>query len=133
MIHFYHSFYGEYTKVHYINIVISIHLKISTSLWSVRFLLLRCPLIEGKPGFQGPEKLSLFLKQRCPFNRSNRYKNYVEVFLGPNFLSAEQRCPKTKVPLYYESDSINHISKVNANVHVHFLTIGYCQYCTNMN
>ena len=40
MIHFYHSFYGEYTKVHYINysvcenfynnIVISIHLKIST-------------------------------------------------------------------------------------------------------
>ena len=39
MIHFYHSFYGEYTKVHYINsvcenfynnIVISIHLEIST-------------------------------------------------------------------------------------------------------
>ena len=71
MIHFYHSFYGEYTKVHYINsvcenfynnIVISIHLKMSTSLWSVHFLLLRCPLIEGKPEFQGPEKLSLFLK-----------------------------------------------------------------------
>lgn len=70
MIHFYHSFYGEFTKVHYINsvcenfynnIVISIHLKISTLFVVSPFLIAKVSP-EGKPGFQGPEKLSLFLK-----------------------------------------------------------------------
>ena len=42
--------------------------------------------MEFKFGFQNPEKL-------CPFNRGNRYKNYVGVFPGPNFLSPEWRCP----------------------------------------
>ena len=42
--------------------------------------------MEFKLGFQNPEKL-------CPFNRGNRYKNYVGVFPGPNFLSPEWRCP----------------------------------------
>ena len=32
-------------------------------------------------------------KKLCPFNRGNRYKNYVGVFPGPNFLSPEWRCP----------------------------------------
>ena len=32
-------------------------------------------------------------KKLCPFNRGNRYKNYVGVFPGPNVLSPEWRCP----------------------------------------
>ena len=65
--------------------------------------------------------------------RDNKYKDYVEVFLGPNFVSPEQRCPKGEVPSYHESGSINDISKVNVKVHSHFLTVGYRLYCTNIN
>ena len=42
----------------------------------------------------------------CPFNRSNRYKDYVKGFPGPDFVSREWRCPlnrgvpKEGVPLY---------------------------------
>ena len=48
-------------------IVISVHLKISNVVLS-------------------PE-------QSCPFNRGYRYKDYVDVFPGPNFVSPEWRCP----------------------------------------
>ena len=30
---------------------------------------------------------------RCPFNRSNKYKDKVNIFPGHNFLSPERRCP----------------------------------------
>ena len=68
-----------FTKVHYINlseivlfvkasvIVISIHLKNQSSLWSFAFSLLKCPLNKkGKSWFRDPEKVSLFFKQRRP-------------------------------------------------------------------
>ena len=30
---------------------------------------------------------------RCPFNRGNKDKDYVNIFPGPNFVSPEWRCP----------------------------------------
>ena len=52
---------------------------------SVTFWGLRCPL----NGPQDPEKLSLSPEKRCPFNRGNKYKDYVNFFPGPNFVFPE--------------------------------------------
>ena len=49
--------------------------------------------MEVKPGFWNPERGSLSPEQMCPFNRSNRYKDYVKGFPGPDFVSREWRCP----------------------------------------
>ena len=56
--------------------------------------------MEVKPWFQDPEKVSLSPDQRCPFNKGNKYKDYVNIFLGQNFMSPEYRFPKGEVPLY---------------------------------
>ena len=61
--------------------------------------------MEGKPRFCDPEKVSL--STTCPYNRGKRYKDCVNIFSGPNFVSPEWRCPlnrgvpKENVPLYY--------------------------------
>ena len=62
--------------------------------------------MEVKPGFGNPQKVSLSPKQRCPFNRGNKYKEYVNSFLGPNFVSTQKRCPKGEVPLYVSKSVI---------------------------
>ena len=53
-----------------------------------------------KPEFRDPQKVSLSPEWRCPFNRGNKYKGYVNTFPGPNFVSTEKRCPKGEVPLF---------------------------------
>ena len=63
--------------------------------------------MEVKAGFRDPEKLSLSPEQRSSFNRANRYKDYVNIFPRPNFVTPEWRCPlnksvpKEEVPLYF--------------------------------
>ena len=47
--------------------------------------------MEVKPGFWDPESV-LSPDWRCPFNRSDRFRDYVNVFPGPNFVSPEWRC-----------------------------------------
>ena len=56
--------------------------------------------MEVKPEFRDPQKVSLYPEWRCPFNRGNKYKGYVNTFPGPNFVSTEKRCPKGEVPLF---------------------------------
>ena len=62
--------------------------------------------MEVKPWFGDPQKVSLSPKQRCPFNRGNKYKGCVNSFPGPNFVSTEKRCPKGEVPLYVSESVI---------------------------
>ena len=63
--------------------------------------------MEVKAGYRDPGKVSFSLEQRSPFNRGNRYKDYVNIFLRPNFVTPEWRCPldksvpKEEVPLYF--------------------------------
>ena len=42
-----------------------------------------------KARFWDQEKVSLSPAQRLPFTRGNRYKDYVNIFLRPNFVSPE--------------------------------------------
>ena len=56
--------------------------------------------MEVKPEFRDPQKVSLSPELRCPFNRGNKYKGYVNTFPRPNFGSTEKRCPKGEVPLF---------------------------------
>ena len=49
--------------------------------------------MEGKPRFCDPEKVSLSPEKTCPYNRGKRYKDYVNIFSGPNFVSPEWRYP----------------------------------------
>ena len=49
--------------------------------------------MEVKPRFRDAEKVSLFHDYRCPFNRGYKYKDYLNIFPGPNFVSPEWRCP----------------------------------------
>ena len=37
--------------------------------------------------------MTLSPKKGCPFNRCNKYKDFVNIFPGPNFVSPEWRCP----------------------------------------
>ena len=49
--------------------------------------------MEVKSRFQDPEKVSLSPEKRsCPFNRHNKYKDRVNIFRGPNFVSPGLRC-----------------------------------------
>ena len=44
--------------------------------------------MEVKSRFQDPEKVSVSSEKRqCPFNRHNKYKDCVNIFRGPNFVS----------------------------------------------
>ena len=60
--------------------------------------------MEVKTGFLDPEKMSLFLGKSCSFGRGNRYKDYVNIFPGPNFVNAgvslievsQKRCSTVK-------------------------------------
>ena len=36
-------------------------------------------------------------QKKCPFNRGNRYKDYVNIFPGPNFVPPEWRCLLNRV------------------------------------
>ena len=56
--------------------------------------------MEVKPEFRDPQKVFLSPEWRCPFNRDNKYKGYVNTFPGSNFVSTEKRCPKGEVPLF---------------------------------
>ena len=38
-------------------------------------------------------------KDACPFKRGNNFKDYMNIFPGPNFVSPEWRCPKGEVQL----------------------------------
>ena len=38
-----------------------------------------------KPVFWDPEKVFPSPELRCPFNRGNGYKDYLNIFPGPNF------------------------------------------------
>ena len=49
--------------------------------------------MEVKLRFWDPEKVPPSPEQRCPFNRGNKYKDYVRIFPGPNFLSPEGSRP----------------------------------------
>ena len=53
--------------------------------------------MEFKTKFRVPENVSLSLVQRCPFKRESRFKEYVDVFPGPNFVSTEWRQGAKKV------------------------------------
>ena len=52
--------------------------------------------MEVKLGLWDPENVSLFPEWRCPFNRGNRYKDYMGVFPGPKFVSPEWSCPMNR-------------------------------------
>ena len=52
--------------------------------------------MEVKAGFWDQEKVSLSPIQRSPFTRGSRYKDYVNIFLRPNFGSPEWSCPLNK-------------------------------------
>ena len=56
--------------------------------------------MEVKTKLRDPDKVSLSPEYRCPFNRGDGYKDYVNIFPGPKFVSPEWRCPKGEVPLY---------------------------------
>ena len=43
--------------------------------------------------FGDPQKVPLSPQQRCPFNRGNKYKRYVNILPGSNFVPPEWRCP----------------------------------------
>ena len=65
--------------------------------------------------------MSLSLEYRCPFYRDNRYKDYVNIFPEPNFVSPEWRCSKEEVPLYLarqstDDDDVNDDDDISANV-----------------
>ena len=49
--------------------------------------------MEVKSSFRNPEKVSLSPELRCRFSRGNKYKAYVKIFPGPNFVFPEKRCP----------------------------------------
>ena len=49
-----------------------------------------------KAGFWDQEEVSLFPVQRSPFTRGNRYKDYVNIFPRPNFVSPEWSCSLNK-------------------------------------
>ena len=50
--------------------------------------------MEVKPGFWDPEVVSLPPEWRCPINRGNKYKDYEDVFPGPNLVSLNGGVPK---------------------------------------
>ena len=89
--------------------------------------------MEANPGFG--------TKKKCPFslNRGVAWKEVTNTKIMWKFFWDQILCPlnrgvpKGEVPSYHESVSINDISKVNVKVHSHFLTVGYCSYCTNIN
>ena len=60
--------------------------------------------MEVKPGFQDAEKVSL--SKRCPFSGGNKYKDYVKIFPGPNFVCPEWSCPKGEVSLYSKTITV---------------------------
>ena len=68
--------------------VISVHLKIST-FFVVSHVLSAKVSREWRlnPGFRTKKTCRLSLKQRCPLNIGNRYKDHVDVFPGPNFVA----------------------------------------------
>ena len=47
--------------------------------------------MEVKSGFWDPDKVSLSPELRCPFNRGNKYKGYVNICKGPDFVFPEWR------------------------------------------
>ena len=47
--------------------------------------------MEVKSRFQDPEKVSVS-SEKSPFNRHNKYKDCVNIFRGPNFVSPGLRC-----------------------------------------
>ena len=49
--------------------------------------------MEVKSSFRNPEKVSLSPEQSCPFNGGNKYKHYVNIFPGPNFVFPKWGCP----------------------------------------
>ena len=97
---------AEFPQVQYINVIQMVHvlkavaivtgedLKLSTFVVVSHFLSAKVsPEWRLKPGFGTQKKVSLPPDQRCPFNRGNKYKDYVNIFPGPNFVSPEWRCP----------------------------------------
>ena len=62
------------------------------------FLSARCLLngtlvpevfLEWRLNLVDPEKVSFTLSRVCFFNRGNKYKDYANIFSGPNFASLE--------------------------------------------
>ena len=71
--------------------------------------------MQVKSGFWDPEsKKRPSRMNRCPFNRGNKYKSYVNFFRGPNFVSPEWRCllnrdaPKDRFHCIYIINSVNY-------------------------
>ena len=56
-----------------------------------------------KPSFGTQKKCPIPLFKGVPSVEYNKYKDYVNIFSGPNFVSIEWNCPKEEVPLWTEN------------------------------
>ena len=62
------------------NVFSVVHLKIS-----IFFLISH--ILSTKVSPEWRLNLSFGSQKKCPFNTGDRYKDYVSIFLGPNFMS----------------------------------------------
>ena len=56
-----------------------------------------------KPSFRTQKKCPFPLNKGVPSIEYNKYKDYVNIFPAPNFVSLEWSCPKGEVPLWTEN------------------------------
>ena len=52
--------------------------------------------MEVKPEFRDPQKVSLSPEWRCPFNRGNKYKGYVNTFRDQILCPLKRGVPKER-------------------------------------
>ena len=77
--------YTDYNEighnVTYVIIVTSVHLNLSTLFVVDHFLIAKVsPEWKLNPAFRALKIVSLSPEWRCPFNRGNKYKDYVNIF-----------------------------------------------------
>ena len=71
--------------------------------------------MEVKPGLWDLAKVFLgpWAGKRCLFNSGINYKDYVNIFPGPNFVSPDWRCPRREIPLRQKIHSLISRTAVN--------------------
>ena len=81
------------------------------------FWVLGCPLdrMEVKPGFGTQQKCPLVpgRNKGVSSDKGNNYKDYVNIFPGPNSVSPDWRCPRREIPLRQKIHSLISRTAVN--------------------
>ena len=118
----------EFSQVQYIDLGGIIHGLKAVTIVTSEFLNLYINHFWGLSHFLSDEvspgwrpKPSLGTQKKCPFPlykgvpsiEYNKYKDYVNIFSGPNFVSLEWSCPKGEVPLWTENWA--HLSPSSSN------------------